>query len=348
MQSVTLSSLANALNAARLAGADPVSAEDLRPLPPAGVAHDHVLIGDTGRIVRLPRLSQTGRSAADNLRYQTACFARAEPSGATPRLHGTLPPAPSLPMGALVIDAIAGRPVRLPDDLAAIARCLAAIHSLPVPDLTDPAAAGQLPVQPDPVASTLATIEDQAAWLDRAGLDPDSVAIIRSAIESVRKGGHWPSAQHACVLVVTDSHPGNYLIDRQGKAWFVDLEKAAYSQPAIDVAHATLPTSTGWDLRVTGTVGRDAVSAFESAYLAALPADVRAGVEPWLTPMRRLTWLRTVTWFVRWRARSGIEADPWNADDLPATLGAHLRSHVRDALSAENLANLWADFTGNG
>ncbi|MGF1625363.1 MAG: aminoglycoside phosphotransferase [Alphaproteobacteria bacterium] len=327
--------LAEALGDAGLAGRGPIGPDDLEPLPASGVAHDHVLIAGKGRLVRIPRLSQSGRSAADNLCYQASCFARAEPSGCTPRLYGVLSPEPALPMGALVVDAIAGRTVRLPDDLPAIARCLAAIHGLPVPDRPAP-----LPVQTDPVAATLAVIEDQADWLDRAGLDPEAVAVIRAEFGAARTAAHWPNAPHAHTLVVADTHPGNYVVDAAGAAWFVDLEKAAYGQPAIDVAHVTLPTSTGWDRRVTGSVSAGDVAAFEAAYLAALPPPVAAGVAPWLGPLRRLTWLRSVTWFARWLARSVREGDPWDAADLPPGLIAHWRAHVRASLAPAALERM--------
>jgi hypothetical protein len=284
--------------------------------------------------VRVPRLSQTGRAAADNLAYQAACFARAEPSGATPRLHGVLPPAPELPMGALVVDAIAGRPATLPQDLPAIAGCLAAIHALPIP-----AAPAPLTVQADPVAATLAVIAEQAAWLDSAGIAPQSVAVIRDEIERARTTA-WPVAVHPRTLVVTDSHPGNYVIDGGGKAWFVDLEKAAYGTPAIDVAHVTLPTSIGWDGRVTGIVAPADVRAFEAAWCAALPPELAAAAAPWLAPLRRLVWLRSLTWFARWRARSGRAGDPWSAADLPSALKRHLHAHVGVSLAPHVLARM--------
>ena len=326
--------LADALNDARLGGRGTIGPGDLESLPAAGVAHDHVAIAGTELLVRVPRLSQTGRAAADNLAYQAACFARAEPSGATPRLHGVLPPSPELPMGALVVDAIAGRPVRLPQDLAAIAGCLAAIHGLPIP-----AAPAPLPVQADPVAATLAVVAEQAEWLDRAGLEPESVALIRHEIARARAAA-WPAAVHARTLAVTDSHPGNYVIDGSGKAWFVDLEKAAYGTPAIDVAHVTLPTSTGWDGRVTGTVAAADVAAFEAAWRAALPPEIAAAAAPWLAPLRRLVWLRSLTWFARWLARSDRAGDPWSAADLPPALKRHLHAHIDASLAPLALARM--------
>ena len=339
-----LARLADALSATDFAGRSDLSADGLLPMPVAGVAHDHMAIVGTGRIVRLPRLSQTGRSSSDNLTYQAACFSRAAPSGVTPRLHGLLPPCngePSderqqaWPMGALVVDAIDGRPPHLPDDLPAVAHCLAAIHTLAYPADRAP-----LPVHDDPIATTLAAIDQQADWLDRAQIDPISVAIIREEIACAKQAAATLSrtlTSPILALVVSDAHPGNFLIDPAGKAWFVDLEKAAYGQPAIDVAHATLPTSVGWDARITGQVTDADVTAFEVAYLAAVPESIRIAVAPWLAPMRRLTWLRTITWFARWRARSNQPDDPWSAADLPPALRAHMAAHVTASLAPQML-----------
>src|SRR5690606_10500369 len=127
-----------------------------------------------------------------------------------------------------------------------------------------------------------------------------------------------------------------------GKAWFVDLEKAAYGTPAIDVAHVTLPTSTGWDERVGGSVADADVAAFEAAWLTALPDAVATLVAPWLGPLRRLVWLRSVTWFARWRARSISAGDPWSAADLPVALRDHLRAHVDRSLAPAEIERMQA------
>ena len=66
--------------------------------------------------------------------YQRACFERAAASGHTPALHGVLPPSEHLPRGALLVQAIEGRPARLPHDLPALATALAALHALPLPE----------------------------------------------------------------------------------------------------------------------------------------------------------------------------------------------------------------------
>lgn len=324
--------LAEALAAARLAGCSAVSSETLSPLPAAGVAHDHWAIEGTDLLLRVPRLSQSGHAAHDNLAYQAACFERAQPSGATPRLHGILPVSERLPMGALVVDHIAGRAVRLPSDLSAMAECLASIHSLPLP-----VAALPLATHDNPITSLKALIVDQAKWLDQAGLADESVTIIREQVAAVGAQLYPRDSPQMRCLIVADAHPGNYLVDRSGKAWFVDLEKAAYGHPAIDVVHATLPTSVGWDARIAGTVTARDVATFEAAYLGALPPALRVAVQPWLAPVRRLVWLRTVTWFARWRARSTRAGDPWNAADLPSALREHMRAHVDTSLSPDGL-----------
>jgi hypothetical protein len=99
-------SLAAHPETARLAGAD------LVPMRDKGLAHDHVRIGATGWLARVPKQSQMDLPPEANLAYQEACFRRAHASGHTPALLAVLPPRPGLAQGALVVEAIAGRPAR--------------------------------------------------------------------------------------------------------------------------------------------------------------------------------------------------------------------------------------------
>ena len=191
-----------------------------------------------------PQAKPDESAGRPNLAYQSACFTRAAPSGHTPKLLGVLPPSGHLPRGALLVQEIVGRPARLPGDLSAIMEALASIHALALPDevvrppLLDPA---------DSLRALLCEVDVQATHLDAANLATTSRAGIEEVRERVRAG-----TAVACDmpkrLIAFDAHPGNFLMRDNGVAVLVDLEKARYGVASLDVAHATLVTSTTWDV----------------------------------------------------------------------------------------------------
>lgn len=318
-------------------GLDELPDTALEPLRTKGMAHAHIRLRGRGRVVRIPLWSQVGLDPAANLAHQAAAFARAAASGHTPVLHAVLPPDPELPMGALVVQEVAGRPPRLPGDLPALARALAALHALPVPP---PAARPPLAAPSDPAAATLALIERQAACFERAGLDPTVRRVLAEELARVRRLVADPPAPPAPVaLVGTDTHPGNFLIDDAGKAWFLDLEKAQYGLPAIDLAHTTLYTSTTWDPDVATVLTPAEVAGFYRAWSEAVPAALKAQ-SAWFAPARRLTWLRTLSWMARWKvegmARFGGAVDP-------AVL-AHVRARIADFFAPDTVARVQAEW----
>ena len=337
--------LASAL--ARLPEFAVVRPADLEPIASSGIAHDHFRIAGTATILRVPLLSQLGLSPAGNLAYQAAGFERAAASFRTPRLVATLAPAAALPWGALVVEEIVGRHVRLPDDLPALAESLARIHRLPVPD---PSARPPLRDHAEPVAATLAIVLAQAAHLHDARLHPDALAAIAEEIGWARQlageiAGGMVRATQPVTLAAADTHPGNFLITAEGRAIFVDLEKMLYGAPAIDLAHATLHTSTTWEREVAAVLSTEQIAAFYRAYLAEMPADFTLAIRPWLLPMRRITWLRTLTWMVRWRAVSAARADdpelgPWSRARLPPDRVAHMLARIDDFTDPATIARI--------
>lgn len=326
---------------------------DLHPLPDTGLAHDHVRIADTGTLARVPKQSQLGLAAAENLDYQAGCFARTAESGHTPRLHEKLTPDMGLPMGALIVDLIDGRPLSLPGDLMAMAACLAAIHALPLP-ASDQRAPLKDPV--DPMADTFMEIMTQAAYIAAADLHPDAELQIREELRAA--GGTLArKARPPRTLIAFDAHPGNYLMTAKGDAILVDLEKARYGAAGFDLAHATLYTSTTWDVDSHAVLDRDQVDAFHQTWLEAAPGDLAAATEPWLLPLRRMMWLWSVTWCAKWRVESRQAAaraanktstENWSADLSSDTLVAHVADRVADYLDPETISRVradWADAT---
>ncbi len=330
--------LAQALYAAGIAPGTPAL------MPDTGLAHDHVRLGGTGWIARLPKQSQMQLGAAENLAYQAACFTRASASGHAPRLHAVLPPSDALPRGGLVVEEIAGRVARLPEDLPAITAALAATHALPVPEkdtrppLLDPA---------DPLAELLEEIGAQAAYLH--AVDPETRAIIETHIAALRDlaaDGPRPPKR----LISFDAHPGNFLITPEGRAVLVDLEKARYSAPPLDLAHATLYTSTTWDVATHAVLTPEQVAEACHHWLDCLSEVERAAFAPWILPMRRAMWLWSMTWCAKWRVLSGAEAkatqdgEDWAADKSEAALIAHVRGRVDHYLDPATAARLDQDF----
>jgi hypothetical protein len=336
--------------AAALAETGRYGAPALEPLKVKGIAHDHLRLTGTGLLVRVPRQSQFALPPEDNLRYQAACFERAHASGHTPRLDAVIQPRPGLPMGALVVEEIQGRPMRLPEDLPRSAQALAAIHRLPVPGPS-----GRLPLadHSDAVAGTLGFIERQWQFRDALPLAPETQRQIEAEIAWARAFAAASKLPQPVTLVATDSHPGNFLVDGAGRAVFVDLEKMLYGAPAIDLAHHTLYTSTTWDVDAAGVLSAEETARFHATYLSALPAALAEAVRPWILPMRRLTWLRTVTWAVKWRAltlpRKPGERRPedWSATPMPAAYRTHVAARIADFLTPETVARVRGEWSGS-
>ncbi len=266
-----------------------LAADDLVAMREKGVAHAHYRLKRHGLVLRVPRLSQWSLPPAENLAYQAACFRRAEPSGATPRLYAVLPVSLALPHGALLVEAIEGRPPQLPADLPALAAALARLHAVKMPG-----PAGRPPLvdqsRTGPIAGTLALIERQVPALEADGMAGATRGALLAELAWARRlAAETVAAGQPIRLVGTDTHPGNFVLRASGEAVLVDLEKALYGSPAIDLAHCTLPTSTSWDLDVQAILPRDDIVAFYRDYLARIEPRAAACLSPLLAPSRRLT-----------------------------------------------------------
>jgi len=325
-----------------------IGPEALSLLPAKGLVHDHYRVAGRrvdgkGVILRVPRFSQWGLAPAQNLAYAAAGFERIAAGGHGPRLFDLLAPAPGLPQGALMVEEIRGRPPRLPDDMAAIARALAETHGLALPP---PAARPPLESHDDPVAGILARIELQAAFLDELDLAGAARAAIAEELAWARAFAARAPAQGAppLALVFTDTHPGNFLIEPGGRAVNVDLEKVIYGAAAADLAHASLYTSTMWDPDCAAALSREEVRAFYRAYLEAATATSER-LAPWLLPFRRLVWLRTLTFCARWRVESARRAE-WSTARLAPAPRAHFEALMEDFFAPERIAAIRAEWLG--
>ena len=115
-------------------------------------------------------------------------------------------------------------------------------------------------------------IERQAPYFAKANLAPETLAHLNAELEWVRTLPTTPAPP--ITLVGTDTHPGNFLIDAEGKAWFVDLEKATDGLPAIDLAHATLYTSTTWDPDVAAVLSPAETASFYETWSQNAPPAI--------------------------------------------------------------------------
>lgn len=333
------------LRRALLAMGDAAAGQVLRPLADKGLAHDHVQLGDSPRLARIPKQSQMGLAPEPNLAYQRACFERAAAGGHTPRLWGVLPPGTDLPWGALIVEWIQGRPARLPDDLSAMARAFAALHALPLPPA--PAQAPLL-APADPLADLVEDIAGQWRLGRGVVLAPGTREAIESGLARLQRALQQ-GARPPCCLIAFDGHPGNFIVEPGGRAVLVDLEKCRYSYPALDLAHATLYTSTTWDVDTHAQLDIGAIVGFHRAWADAV-GPLAAQSWPSLVPLREAMWLWSLTWCAKWLAVSRSEAkavpvgEDWSHENSDAHLIAHVSERVHHYLDANTVRMVQREF----
>jgi aminoglycoside phosphotransferase (APT) family kinase protein len=322
-----------------------LTVDDLKPLPATGTAHGHVRLPG-GKLARVAYAHGGDPTAAARLRVQAEAFRHLAPAGRTPRLHDVLKPRPGLPGGALIVDWIEGRPPRLPDELRAIADTLARIHSLPLP-----AASSPIPRQKNPFTETLEAIELGAMrFLDKAVPDSGARAEIAEELRLMRAMAlAFAKRPQPLTVALADTHPGNFIVDRTGIAWFVDLEKVHVGSPAIDLAHATLATSTVWHPDVGKVLSRAETQGFYDLYLEKVGKKQAASLQPWLAPMRRLTWLRTTLFMARWRVQTRSVRDPadptqWSDAGLAPAMKAHIDVRIDQCFRRETIQSIRSEW----
>ena len=318
---------------------------DGEALPATGTAHGHVRLKD-GRLARIAYAHEGDPTAAARLHLQADAFRRLAPAGRTPKLYEMIEPRPGLPGGALIVDFIEGRAPRLPDELDTLADTLARLHSLPLPASESP-----IPRQDNPFRATLDVVEQGAQrFLDKAIADPGARAGIVEELELMREMANTLAHRpQPLSIALADTHPGNFIVDRDGIAWFVDLEKVHVGSPAIDLAHATLPTSTVWHPDVGTVLSLTEVGRFHDSYLAQIGETRAAELRPWLQPMRRLTWLRTTLFMARWKVQTEAPRDPsdpsqWSDAGLSPAMRDHLRSRIALSFERETIRSIRAEW----
>lgn len=322
---------------ARRLGAHP---DDITPLASRGVAHDHFRIAGAGLVLRIPRLQALQGLPADAaLARQAAAFARAAVTGHAPRLERVITPAPDdgLPYGALLVGEINGRTPRLPDDMPAIAAALAALHALPLPAAADRA---PLPDDCEPVRGLLEFVRGRWGLIEQAGLSGATQALLNDELAAAeRQATDLVNIGAPLTLVGVDVHPGNFLIEADGRAVLTDLERAQYGHPGADLAHASLPSSTRWDPAIAATLTPGDSAAFYRAWEAAAGAGLAEICRPAFAVLRRLVWLRTLTWMAHWQG-GGRGCAP----AMPAALLAHMDAHAAAMLSSDEITAIAAEW----
>lgn len=208
----------------------------------------------------------------------------------------------------------------------------------------------------DAVFGTLRFIETQAVCLPEAGLAVEAARQIDDELDWARRfAAESHGRNQPITLVGTDTHPGNFLVEPSGRAVFVDLEKSLYGSPAIDLAHASVYTSTMWDPEIAAVLDPATVEAFYARYLARVPTPLAEALRPWLAPLRRLTWLRTTTWCAKWRVEAAKAPattgstrwhSAWSAERHDAGLIAGVRARIDDYFDPDTIARIRTEWTG--
>jgi len=319
---------------------------ELQLLDDKGLAHWHVRLQGTGLLARIPKQSQMALAPQENLRYEAACFERAAACGHVPRLERVIAPSAGLPWGVLLVEEIEGVPASSPAHLDAIMQALAALHALPLPsfDMRPP-----LLSDSDPLAGMLALVQTQARYLEAPCISEPIRRLLKHRLQVLSGTLAQACDGLASRLISFDAHPGNFLMTPAGKAVLVDLEKCRYSYPPLDLAHATLYTSTTWDVNASFALSAGQVAAAYASWTASAGDMAKTYVRAFV-PLRELMWLWSVTWCAKWRVESTrprngcADGEDWSQDNSDAALISHVRSRVDDYLSMQTVARVQAEF----
>ena len=190
----------------------------------------------------------------------------------------------------LVMNRLPGRALDYNTDLFTAAEIFADIHSVPVPENTkiiDPGC----PVQ-SIYDECLEMYSHYKSW-DKA--EPEVIALIDELVEEIGKLPLKSRSKTPLCIVNTEVNASNFLIDPEGRSHLIDWEKPLLSEPAQDLAHLLVPTTSYWksDVILTPQQVRATVEHYIEAVNGRIDlSDLKERFPLYFT----VTCLRGVTW----------------------------------------------------
>ena len=243
-------------------------------------------------VARLVTGTQMGLALGDQALYEHRALALIRPSTVTPEPHFVDPDPSGLPYPVIVEDYLPGRPLDYATDLKAAARCVAAIHALPVPEDHG------LKVLPDPVPAALEESRKLAApylvWEDAPQKSKQALAAGIERLEEIGDSGDLFSAEDLTV-VNYDLNTHNFVVE-DGAARLLDWEKARLSPGVEDLAHFLLPTTTLWRDETATRLTQEQEREFVEEYASRAGVSDRERFERQLEVASLAIALRAVSW----------------------------------------------------
>ena len=231
------------------------------------------------------------------IEYESHALELLAPSGRTPRVMYTDGSKRYTDHGVSVMEYLPGRPLDYHRDLERAAGILADVHSVPLPGpsgLIEPA---------DPLRAVLEECEEMLRVYMNSDLPPLSgKRKIRELLNLAWERYHRTNRTGGARCIVnTELNNTNFLMAEEpdgpagGRDWLIDWEKPLWSDPAQDIAHFLVPTTTFWKTDVILSPGETAD--FLTAYEASVSGRIdltglreRLGVFMPVTCMRGVTW----------------------------------------------------------
>lgn len=236
------------------------------------------------------RINTGSQMHLDNqIEYEFSALKNLEPSGRTPKAFFYDNTRLILPHGTLVMEWLPGRPLDYRTDLRSAAEIFADIHSTPPPAHT-------MLIQPTCPAKTIydECLEMVSHYFTWAQADKTVTRLLETLIDEIgRFPLTVPSSAPRCI-VNTEVNSGNFLIHPTGD-YLIDWEKPLLSEPAQDLGHFLVPTTTYWktDTILTPEEIHEFVRMYENAAAGRMDTTfLRDRLPLFFT----ITCLRGVTW----------------------------------------------------
>ena len=183
-------------------------------------------------VLRINRGSQM--HLPDQIGYEFHALKTLEESGRTPRAIFC-----DSAMHCLVMEHLPGRPLQYETDLEVAAEIFADIHALPV--------GGTLIERENPLVAILEECRQMVAhYYEWDQANPEVVELLKTLEEEISdKDLTAPVGLRKCI-VNTEVNSGNFLINPGSQSYLIDWEKPLISEPAQDLGHFLVPTTTFW------------------------------------------------------------------------------------------------------